>query len=98
MAYIDEIIMKNQDKAIRHLNNKDESSAKILLEENLVLDPSNNAAYDLLLDIYKKQNDYQKMISLLNKAVKYCKTKNKYYREIKKVLVLDKILKDMNSI
>ncbi len=91
-------ILKNQKKAIEYLNKNDISSAEKLLDENLKLNTSNNITYDLLLDIYKKQNDYQKMIKTLNKAIKNCKTKAKSYREIKKVLVLDRILKDLNSI
>ena len=91
-------IAKNQIKAwdlIKSNNNL--IIAENLLLGNIDLDSSDHINYDYLLNMYRKQDDFHKIVLLLNMAIKKSKAKKQIYREIKKVVILNKILKDIEN-
>lgn len=92
------LIKKNIKGASELLETNNLNAALDLLNENLRLGAKDSKTYDLLLYIYKRQNDYAMLIKVLNAAIKSCPRKNKIYRQIKKDLLLKKIIEDMEEI
>ena len=92
-------LIKNNIKGASELLETNNLNAALdLLNENLRLGAKDSKTYDLLLYIYKRQNDYAMLIKVLNAAIKSCPRKNKIYRQIKKDLLLKKIIEDMEEI
>lgn len=72
-----------------------EMAEKILIE-NIELESSSHRTYDLLLEIYRTTNNYRGIIYTLRNAIKKSFQKKEIYRELRKVIILNKIVMDMN--
>ncbi len=88
----------NYEKASFFYQNKSFISAEKLLLENLELGTHDARTFDMLVNIYRKTGDYQKLIKTLDIAIKRCDSGKAAYRQLKKSFILEQILKDINSI
>jgi hypothetical protein len=88
----------NYNKASFFYQNNSFASAEKLLLENLELGTDDARTFDMLVNIYRKTDDYPKLIKTLDIAIKRCNNRKKEYRQLKKSFILEQILKDVNSI
>ena len=72
-----------------------EMAEKILIE-NIELESSSHRTYDLLLEIYRTTNNYRGIIYTLRNAINKSFRKKEIYKELRKVIILNKIIMDMN--
>ena len=88
----------NYKKACFFYQNNGFASAEKLLLENLELGTEDERTFDMLINIYRRTDNYQKLIKTLDVAVKRCNSKKKEYRQLKKSFIMQQILKDLNSV
>jgi tetratricopeptide (TPR) repeat protein len=88
----------NYNKATFFYENNSFVSAEKLLLENLELGVQDAKTFDMLINIYRKTGDYQKLIKTLDIAIKRCTVRKLEYRQLKKSFILEQILKDMKSV
>ncbi len=86
----------NYKKALLLYKNNNALAAEKLLLENIEMSTDDCKTYDLLIKIYDILNNYNKLIKILNRAIKFCKDNRADYRELKKVVILNELLKDLN--
>lgn len=89
-------IESNYKKALLLYKNNNALDAEKLLLENIEMSTDDCKTYDLLIKIYDILKNYHKLIKILNKAIKFCKDHRADYRELKKVVILNELLKDLN--
>lgn len=87
----------NHEKARMLIDSMRLEEAEKLLKDNLKIDITSSATYDLLIETYKKKGDYHSLIKVLNNGIKHSDKKKKY-RELKKKLILDKIIQDIDNL
>lgn len=88
-----EKIKENEMRALLFFENNKHDSAEKMLLENLDYETDSPLTYNLLIRIYSIKKNYQGLINILNIAIK--KTgKKTLYRNLKKQLIISKILKD----
>jgi len=92
---IDNEIYWNENNALIKINEGKFDEAEELLSRNADKNTSSARTYQLLINIYKKNNDYKKLIRTINKAIEFSSGNKKDFKELKKVTVLNKILKDI---
>jgi predicted Zn-dependent protease len=92
-----ESVKKNEEKAEELVKEGKVKVAIKLLKENLKMCTSSSLTYDLLFYVYSRENNYSKVIKLLNMAIKYCNNKQKY-RKLKKDFITRKIMDDIERI
>jgi len=92
---MEDIIDLNENIAEKKIKECQFDEAEKLLLDNVEKKTSSRRTYQLLIKIYKKKNDYNSIIKTINKAIKYCGEYKKDFKEIKKVMVLNKLLKDI---
>lgn len=97
---INKTIEQNEIRALTLLRTNEMSTAESCLNENLKIGTNSCLTYDLLIEIYSKKNDYQSLIKTLNNAVKYLDNldKKKIYRKLRKAIIFNKLVQDINSI
>jgi hypothetical protein len=88
----------NYNKASFFYQNSSFTSAEKLLLENLELGTDDARTFDMLINIYKKTDNYHELIKTLDIAIKRCTGRKKEYRQLKKSFILEQILKDVNSV
>jgi hypothetical protein len=88
----------NFNKASFFYQNNSLISAEKLLLENLELGTDDARTFDMLINIYRKIDNYTKLIKTLDIAIKRCNSRKKEYRQLKKSFILEQILKDVNSL
>jgi len=88
----------NYNKASFFYQNNSFISAERLLLESLELGTNDTRTFDMLINIYKKTDNYTKLIKTLDIAIKRCNSRKKEYRQLKKSFILEQILKDVNSV
>jgi len=88
----------NYNKASFFYQNNSFISAEKLLLESLELGTEDARTFDMLINIYKKTDNYPKLIKTLDIAIKRCNSRKKEYRQLKKSFILEQILKDVNSV
>lgn len=97
MLYSGKDLKKIKEKELQALlfieNNMIDSAEKILLQ-NIDAETDSNFTYDLLIRVYEFKEDYQNLIKILNTAIKSAGKKD-FYRNLKKKLIISKILKDI---
>lgn len=90
------LIKENEDKAQRLIKEKRYDEARNILEKNVRLGSSHRKTFKLLIDIFRKKDDYANLIKTLNIAIKKTSRK-KGFRELKKVCILEKMLNDIKK-
>lgn len=97
MLYSGKDLKKIKEKELQALlfieNNMIDSAEKILLQ-NIDAETDSNFTYDLLIRVYEFKEDYQNLIKILNTAIKSAGKKD-FYRNLKKKLIISKIIKDI---
>ncbi len=93
---INESIKQNETRTLAFLGMKEVTVEENYLEENLGIGTNSSLAYDLLIEVYNKKNDYQSLIKILNIAVKYS-DKKEIYRKFRKAIIFNKLMQDINS-
>ncbi|MBN2073036.1 MAG: hypothetical protein JW770_03715 [Actinobacteria bacterium] len=89
------IIEENEKMAGILMGSGETVAAEKLLNKNIEMGTGSSLTYDMLLDIYKKDSDYHKIIKVLNNAIKYSDDSQKY-RKLKKGLVTRKLMHDIS--
>ena len=92
---INEIIKKNEIRALALLEMNEMGKAENCLNENLRIGTNSSLTYDLLIEVYSKKNDYQSLIKTLNNAVKYS-DKKEIYRKFRKAIIFNKLMQDID--
>ena len=92
---INEIIKKNEIRALVLLEMNEIGIAENCLNENLKIGTNSSLTYDLLIEVYRKKNDYQSLIKTLNNAVKYS-DKKEIYRKFRKAIIFNKLMQDID--
>lgn len=69
--------------------------AEMLLLQNVSQNISSAMTYHLMIKIYKAKGDYKKLVSIINAAIKNCKGNRQEFKELRKVVVLNRLLKDI---
>ena len=87
----------NFNKASFFYQNNNFISAEKLLLENIELGTNDTKTFDMLINIYRKIDNYQKLIKTLDSAIKQFKSKKNQYRQLKKMVILSQILKDIKN-
>lgn len=90
------IILNNEIKAAKLIKDGVLEEAEIMLIENIGLKSTSHATYDLLLEVYRATNSYRGLIYTLRNAIKRSFQKKEIYRELRKVIILNKMVMDMN--
>jgi len=88
----------NYNKASFFYQNNSFISAEKLLLENLEHGTDDARTFDMLINIYKKTDNYSELIKTLDIAIKRCNSRKKEYRQLRKSFILEQILKDVNSL
>lgn len=86
---------KNENDAEIKIREGKFTEAEELLLSNVKNQSSSDKTYQLLIKIYKATGDYKSLIKVVNIAIKNCKKNRKEFKELKKVIVLNKLLKDI---
>jgi len=87
----------NFNKASFFYQNNSFASAERLLLESLEFGTDDARTFDMLISIYRKTGDYQKLIKTVDAAAKHCTGKKNEYKQLKKSFILEQIIKDMNE-
>jgi tetratricopeptide (TPR) repeat protein len=88
----------NYQKALLFYKNNEFDSASKLLLENVEMYTEDLKTYELLINIYRKLEDYQNLIKILDISIKRCKERRKEFRELRKIIILNKLMRDINSL
>jgi len=86
----------NEEEADSYIKNNEYKKAEILLLKNVKEKTSSENTYHLLIKIYRARADYNNLIKIVNLAIKY--SDKKKFKDLKKFIVLNKMLKDIFNI
>ena len=91
------MIESRKENIISLINSGQLKQAATMLNENLMDDIKDTESYELLVEVYKKLDDYHSLIKVLNKAIKHSSQKQ-WFKDIKKCFVLEEISKDLHDL
>lgn len=97
MTQFEIIILKNEIIAEKLIKENRMDEAERLLNKNVELKSSSHKTYDMLLKIFRSKDSYNDIIKLLNSAIKNSSEKGKAYRELRKVTILNELVKNINK-
>jgi hypothetical protein len=90
-----ETIKQNEKRALVLLEMNEMGIAENCLNENLRIGTDSSLTYNLLIEIYRKKNDYQSLIKTLNRAIKYS-NKKEFYRKFRKAIIFNELIQDID--
>ncbi|MBN2073692.1 MAG: hypothetical protein JW770_07095 [Actinobacteria bacterium] len=90
-------ILKNEIIAEKLIKEKKPGEAERLLRRNVELKSGSYRTYDLLLKILREKGSYNDVIKVLNSAIRNSKEKEKAYRELRKVAILNELIKNISE-
>jgi hypothetical protein len=90
--------IKNEIVAEKLIEEKKFNEAEMLLERNVKLKSNSYKTYDLLLKIFMGKNSYNDIIRVLNIAIKNSPDKAKVCRELRKVTILNELVKNIYQV
>lgn len=82
-------------EAAEKIKDSEFDKAEALLKKNYYRNTKSADTYRLLIKIYKNKGNYNKIITVLNKAIKYAEENKKEFKELKKTLILNKLITDI---
>lgn len=85
----------NEDSAYLMINQGKSSEAENLLRQNVDINTSSSRTYQMLIGIYNNKSDYNNLVKIINRAIKCCNENNKDFKELRRIVVLNKLLKDI---
>ncbi|MDD3777508.1 MAG: hypothetical protein PHN32_07885 [Actinomycetota bacterium] len=89
------VIWLNEAKASKLMEQGKYGKAEKILLQNTKSGCASFRTYQLLFRIYSQDNDYGKIIRILDQAIKCSKEKEKFFRELKRVTILNRLLEDI---
>ncbi len=90
----DNVILLVEKKASKLIKERKFDEAEKILDQNLEKKIESYGTYHLMFQLYSLKGDYSNMIKILNRAIRYSTQKRRFFKELKRVVILDKILKD----
>jgi hypothetical protein len=90
------IIRESKDEAWRLFREKKYDEARLMLEKRIMQGSRDPETFKLLIDIFRKKDDYANLIRTIGLAASVS-SKKKGFRELKKVCILERMLKDIKK-
>ncbi len=90
----DNVILLVEKKASKLIKERKFDEAEKILDQNLAKKIESDGTYHLMFQLYSLKGDYSNMIKVLNRAIRHSTQKRRFFKELKRVVILDKILKD----
>ncbi len=82
-------------EAAEKIKNGELDNAEVLLKKNLTKNTRSADTYKLLIKIYKIRNDYTNIIKTINMAIRFANENKKEFKELKRTILLNKLIIDI---